>query len=241
MKKLIKCLGILAINVFCFHVYSQEYTPESEFVTVRIENEVEIRRYTGLSKEVRIPLRIGNLPITQIGDLEYIGEFVSTAFGYRQLTNVIISDSITYIGDSAFCVNQLTSIVIPNSVTYIGSNAFGENRLTNAVIGNSVTYIGDGAFFGNQLTSITIGNRVSIIGHQVFLRNLLTRVIIPDSVKSIGIEAFKENQITHITIGSNVSMENNSFDNDFAMFYLSNRMRAGIYIYIDGQWNYNTR
>jgi len=74
------------------------------------------------------------------------------------LTKVIISNSITSIGEYAFkgCTG-LTSVTIPNSVTEIGAFAFHFcSGLTSVTIGNSVKKIGESAFSGcSYLASIT--------------------------------------------------------------------------------------
>lgn len=65
------------------------------------------------------------------------------------LAELVISDSVTSIGNSAFkgC-SSLTSIEIPNSVTDIGASAFcGCTSLTSIEIPSSVTRIGGGATF----------------------------------------------------------------------------------------------
>ena len=79
----------------------------------------------------------------------------------KLITDLVIPNSVTSIGDSAFsdCYG-LTSVTIPYSVTSIGEGAFaGCSGLTSVTIGNSVTSIGDSAFsdcYG--LTSVTIGD-----------------------------------------------------------------------------------
>ena len=64
------------------------------------------------------------------------------------LTNLIIPDGVTSIGNSAFSgCSSLTSVVIGDSVTSIGNLAFYNcDSLTSVIIGDSVTGIGDSAF-----------------------------------------------------------------------------------------------
>ena len=78
----------------------------------------------------------------------------------KNVTKLVISDSVTYIGDSAFFgCTSLTSIAIPDSVTYIDDSAFsGCTSLTSITIPDSVTYIGFYAFGGTGLTSATFNN-----------------------------------------------------------------------------------
>lgn len=75
------------------------------------------------------------------------------------VSEVIIPDSVTYIGVSTFlfCLG-LTSVTIGNSVTSIGQGAFlGCSNLTSVTIGNSVQTIGQCAFNNcTSLTSITL-------------------------------------------------------------------------------------
>ena len=74
--------------------------------------------------------------------------FACLAFSYcKNLTNVVIPDSVTSIGNYAFSFcDNLTSVIIGNGVTSIGNNAFRLCPITNLVIGSSVTYIGFEAF-----------------------------------------------------------------------------------------------
>jgi hypothetical protein len=72
------------------------------------------------------------------------------------LTNVMIGNSVTSIGEAAFGLTSLTSVTIPGSVTSIGYGAFsGCSSLANATIDNGVTSIGEFAFEGDDsLTSV---------------------------------------------------------------------------------------
>ena len=127
-----------------------------------------------------------------------------------EITNLIIPNSVTSIGDYTFLnCSGLTSVIIPNSVTSIGFDAFENcSGLTSVTIGDNVTSIGNSAFSGcSGLTSVTIGNSVTTIGNNAFESCIgLTSVTIPNSVTSIGIDAFVWcSGLTSVTIGNSVT------------------------------------
>ena len=95
------------------------------------------------------------------------------AFAPFGLTEYIIPDSVTYIGNYAFsrCVN-LVDITIPDCVTRIKDCAFYAcENLTNIIIPDGVSEIGNFAFSHcPYLTNITIPNSVIVIGESIFSR-----------------------------------------------------------------------
>ncbi len=115
-------------------------------------------------------------------------------YGCSSLTEINIPDSVTSIEDSAFYeCRSLKSITIPDSVTSIGYMAFEDCfSLESVVIPDSVTSIGDRAFYDClSLESITIGNSVTSIGYRAFYGCLsLESITIGNSVTSIGKRAF---------------------------------------------------
>jgi uncharacterized protein YkwD len=107
------------------------------------------------------------------------------------ITDVIIEDGVTSIGDYAFSDTPLSSISISNSVTSIGDYAFSNTPLSSISIPNSVTSIGDYAFSNTPLSSISISNSVTSIGDYAFYDcDNLCSITIPESVAVIGDSAF---------------------------------------------------
>ena len=136
---------------------------------------------------------VGDFVFSTVDDKHTLVEYLGNATDVTLPSNY--NGENYAIGDYLFITNkkELTSIVIPNSVTSIGYGAFeGCTGLTSVTIPNSVTSIGNQAFDGcSGLTSIIIGNSVTSIGISAFSRcSGLTSITIPNSVTSIGERAF---------------------------------------------------
>ena len=122
----------------------------------------EVIAYSGTATRIMIADTYQNVPVKTI---------YNEAFKNSDITEVIIPDSVTKIGDSAFSMcYSLTNVTISNSVTTIGSHSFYNcNRLTSVTIPVSVTSIGDSAFRScHRLTSVTIPDSVTSIGNSAF-------------------------------------------------------------------------
>jgi len=187
----IKHFFALCIGFVCLISCQQKTNPVSDFEYAENEGKITITGYIGKSKDVVIPKKINNLPVTAIGNKAFIGvdESIDQPKS-NQLSGVFIPDGVTEIGHLAFYGNELSSVIIPNTVTFIGDGAFSLNKLTGVVIPNSVTSIGHGAFASNQLTGVTISDSVTSIGMYAFINNQLTSVTIPKSVKELANDAF---------------------------------------------------
>lgn len=116
----------------------------------------------------------------------------NSIFG-NQVTNYILGDNITAIGDGWFYgCNNLSSITIPDGVTTIGSQAFMEcDGLTQITLPEALTTIGYYAFYGcSGITEIVIPDNVTIIRERAFENCNLNKITIGESVDSIGDKAF---------------------------------------------------
>ena len=165
---------------------------------------VEITKFVSSSStDIELPSTIDGKSVISIGDSAFNAYSIEAC---KNLTSIIIPNSVTSIGSDAFrgCTG-LTSVTIPDSVTSIGTCAFYEcTSLTDVTIPNSVTSIGDGAFeWCTSLTEIVVdSNNKSYTSKDgiLFDKSLETIICypggktgnftIPDSVTSIGDSAF---------------------------------------------------
>lgn len=118
----------------------------------------------------------------------------SSFFECKKLTNIVISDTVTDIGSFAFLnCDELMDIILPDSIKSIGNHAFsGCKGLINIGIPEGIKSIGDGTFYNCiGLTSIVIPNSVTSIGEYAFNGcKGLTSITIPYSVTNIDRMAF---------------------------------------------------
>ena len=87
------------------------------------------------------------------------------------ISNVIIEDGVTTVGNYAFYYHSnMKSVIIGNSVTSIGISAFDNcTNLKTLTMGNSVMIIENTAFRScSSITSVTIPNLVTSIGNSAF-------------------------------------------------------------------------
>lgn len=84
------------------------------------------------------------------------------------VTDVVVPDGVTNIGNYAFSCTSLKSITIPSSVTSIGSYAFYKcSSLNRVTAGNGIADIGDYAFYEcSNLSSVVMPENAAGIGER---------------------------------------------------------------------------
>jgi hypothetical protein len=164
---------------------------EAQFTYTTNSGTITIERYLGPGGAVDIPNEFGGLPVRVIDRTAFedcrnltsvtIPSTVSTIrsgwhggvwggpfgafFGCDSLTNVVLRENLTDIGDYAFYgCTSLRSIALPNSVTNIGERAFARTGLSNLVLGGNISSIGNSAFSGTSLIEIAIPRSVVKLG-----------------------------------------------------------------------------
>jgi len=178
----ILCLVLLISSSFALS--------NTEFTYNVIDGGIEI---TGCVDEcpsdLVIPEEIDEYVVKNIGD---------NAFRYKDITSVLIPESVNYIGGYAFASNKLEEISIPDSVTYIGSGVFQYNRLTSVTLSNNITKIHNKTFFANPINEITFPPSITSIESLAFKWNQIENLVLSENVKYLGDEAFRGNNIINV-------------------------------------------
>jgi len=163
-------------------------------------NGVTITGVSDASGKVEIPSTLNGLAVKSIGN--------STFISCRELTGVVIPNSVTNIGKAAFknC-SALESVSFGNGVVEIGSWAFyGCSALERIAVPKGVKVLEENAFYGcSSLSEVSLPNTVASIGSGVFWGcGNLKNVVIPNSVTGIENNAFGTSGLTSITIPPSV-------------------------------------
>lgn len=143
-------------------------------------------------------------PLTLDGANLYVGNQV--------ITELVIPEGVTSIGDYAFFGTNFRSVTIPDSVASIGHAAFSGSAierlvlnaaliddsafsnctsLTSVTFKDGVHYINDWAFENcTALSSVTFGNGLLSIGDKAFSATAIKEITLPASLRSIESTAF---------------------------------------------------
>ena len=151
------------------------------------------------------------------------------AFWYAPITEIVLPDSVTSLGNAAFMgTNQASKIVISKSLKEIPASAFMKNPkdittgavVDEIIIPDGVTSIGANAFAGNRVKKVVLPEGLTAIKGSAFLNNQLEELTIPASVTEIGSSAFSavnpaiEGKLSGLVLseGFNGTIGNKAFD-----------------------------
>lgn len=136
---------------------------------------LSITGYKGTEKEIRIPERIGKVPVTALADSALSPMKASRPA--QQCRNLV----------------KITSITVPSGIRSIGNNAFfGCRNLISVELPDTLVFLGDSAFEScESLKTIVLPHGLTALGGCTF-RNccFLQEVDIPESVTSIRRSCF---------------------------------------------------
>ena len=117
-------------------------------------------------------------------------------FAYKDdITDVVMDDAITYIGQNAFAkLSSLKNFEFSEGLTEIGSYAFYETDSKSFKIlrlPENVTTIGANAFAGTQLRQVILNDGLKVIAERAFYAsNKIKSIVVPASLTTVSNGAF---------------------------------------------------
>ena len=108
------------------------------------------------------------------------------------ITNLIIPNGVSSIGDYAFCGANIQKVTISDSVTSIGENAFEYSSVKEVIFGKNVESIGFYAFYSCLgLTDVRLSEKITSIDGGAFNGcSNLNAILIFNNLETVGNYAF---------------------------------------------------
>lgn len=182
MKKIIiSVILILALTLIFTGCNKSKIPPASDFeYTISDDGRVGIEKYIGESRDVVIPEKIDDKPVTAIG---------ICAFAESDIESVVIPDTITTIWNHAFykCEN-LHTVDMGNGVETLIQDTFsGCSKLKNLKLSPRLKKSDSAAFSGcKSLKELYIPKTFTGWNQEMFFGNSLTKLTFEDGIESVG-------------------------------------------------------
>ncbi|MBQ6943049.1 MAG: leucine-rich repeat domain-containing protein [Ruminococcus sp.] len=164
---------------------------EKEYSFRRKHGKIHIKKYKGEGGKVIIPQYIDEMPVTKIE---------AWAFSSSDVTEIVISDTIKFIGNSAFICCKLLKKVTFCARTYIESGAFLLSGLEEI---SGLEYIKDNSLDMSSFTNTPFfeKNDTFIIGDKLLWCRIKSEVyVVPPYIKTIGYLAFRHSKIKEVVL-----------------------------------------
>lgn len=157
MNKSIRFISVILMGLISFQIYAYDFISDGIHYNILSETDrtVTVTGGNEYSESIVIPPKA--IHNSKTYSVIKIGK--SAFKGYRYLTSLTLSNSLTTIEEQAFWnCRSLTSLTLPNSLTTIGRSAFTYCfSLTSLTLPNSLTTIEENAFYScNDLKRINM-------------------------------------------------------------------------------------
>lgn len=188
------------------------------------------------TKDMRMLIKCSKNKIGRVEIPDGVEEIREDAFAYSNISEVIMPDSVKYIGERVFYgCRKLTHIRYSKNLTYIPKEAFsGCNALDLSHLFDNVKNIGSRVAMISGLISIPDG--VENIAEEAFCFNNKdedSKVIIPPSVKTVGPRSFYGAK--NITVTTKNGILPKGFFKAIGYQVYSNNSYSAISVTVDGK------
>ena len=125
------------------------------------------------------------------------------------LEQVELPNTIKTIGDNAFHKTGIRNIIVPDSVTFIGITVFSDCvNLSSIKLSNNIDVLKYGLFMNCiNLKEITIPSSINKIDASVFSGSGLETIVLPDSITSVDYGIFGDcNNLKSVVLSKNLTI-----------------------------------
>ncbi len=198
-RKALSVLLVLSLIISVFAGMNLSFPSASAVQTVRSgdyeytvneNSEITIKAYLGSSREVSIPSEIDGMPVTEIGEYSFSGDYRKNADGSGIENH-----------PNARSNKRIRKISVPSTVRTIGSYAFtGMENLSNAVLAEGLVTIGEFAFAGcSGLKKIVLPDSLVNFTLSSLDETSVEALVLGTNVKSLILEDGKGTKVRTIT------------------------------------------
>lgn len=152
----------------------------------------------------------GKLTISGTGrmaDWEYSSSSYphSPWYGSSSISELVIEDGVTTIGDGAFALfyigNSRLSVSLPSSVVSIGAGSFYNNySIETVTLRQGLKSIGKDAFYNAGINRLTMPDSVESVGYEAFCDSGIRTLKLSAGLRSLPGQCFYGTKITTLTI-----------------------------------------
>ena len=194
--------------------FSEKFIKKLWSFKERKDGTIELTDYKGTETNVYVPVRIGEKPVTKLGDYLFSPEKPrrrkAVADVMNRITNVELPDCLEEIGEYAFSkCEKLAMVSLPESIKKIGLNAFYFcTALKSVIIPDGITCIEMFTFYYCiGLTNVVLPKKLTKIDYEAFSGcGKLKDIILPESLTSIGEGAFSYcESLKNVNIHNNIT------------------------------------
>ena len=175
-------------------------------------NKANLLQYDGFDENIKVPEKIGNYTITQIGNFAF---YYGKVYSVMNVRNVELPDTIEIIGNSSFYnLETLESIKIPKNVKSIGKSAFSncsKIEKINVDSDNKFFVVNDGILYDYDKTKLLyfptskemneyngLNSLLEIDDYAFYYTTKINKLILPAGIKNVGQYAFAHSPLKEI-------------------------------------------
>lgn len=207
MKKLKKSLSLLMAVLMLLSLVP--FSASAATITDPEDPDWSLDKTTGVLT-ISGPEVIPNYPL---------GSLSTPWYEYKSyIKKIVISDTVTTIGNHAFRAMPYEEVVLGKNVTEIGKYSFAGSNIKEMVLPDGIKVIGEHAFDNTSLKKINLPDSLEEIGEYAFYDSYLQSIKVPEGITEIPAFAFSNTELKTVELPSTLTkVKNNAFADNYLL------------------------